>query len=168
MNGLYEPVALATGLADAPASHFTEKFVNLYIPLCGLAGLLFALYQVALVSGIRVHSTLLDDDTEALLGPAGDHDGARSCCRLRVLRVRSRALAEIAKSAAHIHGAIKEGAQSFLKTEYRAILSFCIPVRASVVCPLGVRRLMACPRAVRGLHLSPARLGRRLLLEVGG
>ena len=79
MDGLFEPDALASALADVPASRFTEKFVNLYIPLAALAGLLFALWQVALVSSIRVHSTLLDNDQEALLGPAGDHDGARGC-----------------------------------------------------------------------------------------
>ena len=72
------PDALATALADAPASHFSSQFVNIYIPVAALAGLLFALYQVAMVSGIRVHSLLLDDDTEALLGPASDHDGARA------------------------------------------------------------------------------------------
>jgi hypothetical protein len=100
------PVALASALADVPASHFSEQFVNWWIPVCACAGpcprsgyralrapadlrvislgLLFALYQVLLVSGIRVHSALLDDDTEALLGPAGDHDGARSGAQRRV------------------------------------------------------------------------------------
>jgi len=75
---MFGPDALASTLADVPASHFSEQFVNWWIPICACAGLLFALYQVLLVSGIRVHSALLDDDTEALLGPAGDHDGARS------------------------------------------------------------------------------------------
>ena len=133
MDGLLEPGALASALADVPASHFSEIFVNWYIPSAAVAGLLFALYNIALVSGIRVHSTLLDDDTEALLGPPGDHDGARRSLRgaqgLHDLTPRP---AEIAKSAAHIHGAIKEGAQAFLKTEYRAIVSFCVPVRACV------------------------------------
>jgi hypothetical protein len=78
MDGVFEPDALATALADARASHFSEQFVNIYIPVAALAGLLFALYQVAMVSGIRVHSLLLDDDTEALLGPASDHDGVRA------------------------------------------------------------------------------------------
>ena len=78
MDGVFEPDALATALAAAPASHFSAHFVNIYIPVAALAGLLFALYQVAMVSGIRVHSLLLDDDSEALLGPASDHDGARA------------------------------------------------------------------------------------------
>ena len=78
MDGVFTPDALATVLADAPASHFSAQFVNIYIPVAALAGLLFALYQVAMVSGIRVHSLLLDEDTEALLGPASDHDGART------------------------------------------------------------------------------------------
>jgi hypothetical protein len=66
----------ATG--DVAGTYLSERFTTWYIPACALAGLLFALYQAARVSAVRVHSTALDeDDTEALLGPAGEHDGAR-------------------------------------------------------------------------------------------
>jgi inorganic pyrophosphatase len=52
------------------------------------------------------------------------------CSKLGLASVAdARISADIAKSAAHIHNAIKEGAQSFLKTEYKAIISFCLPVR---------------------------------------
>ena len=69
-----------TGNVTAQA-YLSDKFATYYIPAAAAAGLLFALYQVALVSGVRVHSMLLDeDDSEALLGPAGEHDGAR-CAR---------------------------------------------------------------------------------------
>jgi hypothetical protein len=62
-------------------TYLSARFATWYIPACALAGVLFALYQVAHVSAVRVHSTTLDDDdTEALLGPAGEHDGARRCC----------------------------------------------------------------------------------------
>jgi hypothetical protein len=65
--------------ADA-GTYLSERFATWYIPACALAGVLFALYQVAHVSAVRVHSTTLDDDdTEALLGPAGEHDGAQCC-----------------------------------------------------------------------------------------
>jgi hypothetical protein len=67
--------------ADDTTTYLSARFATWYIPACALAGVLFALYQVAHVSAVRVHSTTLDDDdTEALLGPAGEHDGARRCC----------------------------------------------------------------------------------------
>jgi hypothetical protein len=66
----------ATGVAG---TYLSDRFTTWYIPACALAGVLFSLYQVAHVSAVRVHSTTLDEeDTEALLGPAGDHDGALS------------------------------------------------------------------------------------------
>jgi len=77
MDGLLgAPGELASSLAAAPMTLLSSRFVSAYIPLCALAGLLFALYQISRVAGIRVHSSL-DEDTEALLGPARDHDGAR-------------------------------------------------------------------------------------------
>ena len=86
--------ATGGGNATVAGTYLSERFSTWYIPACAAAGLLFALYQVAFVSGVRVHSLLLDeDDTEALLGPAGEHDGACSRARARSRRNAARAVA---------------------------------------------------------------------------
>ena len=85
----------------------STAFTDWYIPLCALSGLLFALAQLGGVSGVRVANVAFDLDTEsgALLGPEGQND-------------------DIARSAAQIHGAIREGARAFLKTQYTSISYF--------------------------------------------